>query len=277
MVAYFGRPDEDLAQDATAVSGSAEDPSYLAANIRSENPAKPAKLTTNDGWFLYEFAAPVTPQWTALIYQYLDPDLDVRIQGNDTSDFSSPAYERQIVIPSKRLDGPANQRWTVNPWVYLDYEETPPSYQFWRLYIAAENSQPVCIGRWLLMSQLREIDMFYDGDGLSEDDQPTNLRDETEVGVKLVTVIGGPQRGLSYVWLGTDLSAGTDPQEALAFRQLHEAADGDARPFPIIPFGTNDVLLVRPDTPNASRVHRPGGYQSWAYSVREESRGIPWP
>jgi hypothetical protein len=78
--------------------------------------------------------------------------------------------------------------------------------------------------------------------------------------------------------LGSDLSAGTSPvQSAADFRALYESAEGRAHPFPFVPFELNDAWPVRFETPNAPRAHHSGGYQAWRFSVREVSRGLPWP
>lgn len=278
-MAYYSRPDEELTCQAVAVTASAEDPEYPATNLLEEHGANPAKLTTLDGDFVFEFSGAVSPQGVAPIYHYLDPGLDVRIQGNSSDSWGSPPYERSITIPAKRKDGPSYQRWTNNPFRLLDSD---PSYAFWRLWIAAPNSQPVAIGRLWLAEGLHRVTLFHEGD-MGESDRPDDdlgqIVHPTQLGVETVYTIGGPRRGLSFALIGTDLDAGTAPvQEASDFRDLIESSDGRAHPWLLVPFETgDDARLVKPDSPAGQRSHRVGGYQVWPYSVREVSRGLPWP
>lgn len=277
-MAYYVPPDSELTRQAIAVTASDEDPEYVAENLLAEDAARPAKLLTNDGWFLFEFAGPVSPVAVALIYQYLDQGLDVRIEGNSSSDFTSPDYSRDIVIPAKRRDGPSYQRWTTSPWLMLDDE---PSYAFWRVYIAEENTQPVAIGRVFLAEAIHRVTLFHEGD-ISETDRPENdlgqIVHPTQLGVERIYTIGGPRRGINFTLIGTDLDAGTAPvQEAADFRALIESVDGREHPFLLIAYETNDAMLVRPESPAGGRSHRVGGYQVWSTAVREVSRGLPFP
>lgn len=272
-MAKYARPDHDLLQSATSITGSADDPDYPAAKIRSEDPADPAKLTTVTGNWVAQWSGAVAPVAAILAYQYIDAGLEVRIQGNASNSWGSPSYNQTITIPAKRRDGPANQRWTRNAILLITGS---PSYAFWRLVVVGTNSQVVVVGRWLLLSALPAVDCFVD-DGMEEGDDKGEIVQPTELGVETVVTVQGPRRSVAAMCISTDLSAGTAPvQAADDFRALDESAEGRVHPFVFVPFDA-EPWIVRFDSGNRQRTHRVGGYQVWPFSVREVSRGLPWP
>jgi hypothetical protein len=66
-------------------------------------------------------------------------------------------------------------------------------------------------------------------------------------------------------------------QEASEFRDLHETCEGRKHPFLFCPFTIDRPRLVRFESAKSPRSHRLGGYQVWDMSVKEVSRGVPWP
>jgi len=280
-MAYYARSDEDLARLAIAVTASLEDPGYVATNLITDN-VGPAKLVTTSGWWVLEFAEPISPIAAALIYQYLDDDLLVWIQGNDSDTWDTPGFEAQFTIPAKRKDGPSYQRWTRNTLLRFEVdEEDPPSYRFWRLWIDDENvnSQQVAIGRLLLLSALHRVDLFLDSDMAESDrDEADTIVQPTELGVETFIVLGGPRRSVSPLLIATDLSAGTAPvQGAADFRALYEATDGRSLPFLFVPLPDDEPWLGRFEPGAGTRTHKLGGYQVWPFTFKEVSRGLPWP
>ena len=276
-MAQYARPSDDLAQDAASVTASAEDTSYPAENLVSENPAKPAKLTTTTGSWVLEFGAAIAPVAAVLVYQYLDAGLEVRIQANTSDSWGAPPFNQAFTIPAKRLDGPSNQRWTVNPILELT---GAPSYAFWRLVVVGTNSQAVVVGRLLLLSAWRDVSIFFGGSDIEEGDAPEGqIEVRTELGVENIVSIGGPRRSLSGVLMGSDLyPAAMNLDDAALFRALHESADGRLKPFAFRPFDEeNDCWLVRFESANRARMHKAGDYSVWPCAVREVSRGLPWP
>lgn len=271
---YYARDDDDVALGKT-VTASAADSGYPAANLVTRNPAKPAKLATMDGWWVVDLGSAMSIAGSALIYQYLTAGLDVRIQGNTSDSWGSPAFSTAITIPAKRKDGPTYQRWTKNPVTTFD---TPQTYRYWRLYIAGTNDQNVVVGRLMLLAALRPVTLFHDGD-IGEDDKPVApIDNRTQLQVRNVIVIGGPQRSVTAILLCTDLDAGTEPiQEAQDFRDLWESTDQNTYPFLLVFTDLLDGLLVHFTEFLSKRLHRQGGYQVWPFSVEEESRGLPWP
>lgn len=277
-MAFYWGPHEDLARRAIAIYGTAEDPAYPAANLIAEDPARTAKLTAATGAWILEFAEKVAPIAAALIYQYLDEGLNVEIQGNDTDVWTSPAFVATIPIPAKRFDGPTYQKWTINPWsgIFDDLPD-PAGYLFWRLAIHGTNSQAVAIGRLSLPGAVHQVTLFQDPnllDGVAQ----TDISQLTELDVENVIIIGGPRRPLDFLLLATDLEAGSAPhQDAADFRELIEASEGRAHPFFLVPFEDNDVMCSRTESHQQRWTHEKGGYQRWDISIREVSRGLPWP
>lgn len=282
-MAYIVRHDDDLAPGASVVTASAEDPDYPATNAVLDNPADPAKLTTTSGSIVLEFANKIVPVGAALIYHYLDEGLEVRIQGNGTDSWGSPAVQEVFTIPPKRRDGPSYQRWTMNSWCALEDPSNwpdPTGYKFWRVVVVGTNSQTVIIGKILLFSAIYQFTLSPDASDITEKDYlPESFIDQhTELGVQNVETLDGPRRFMSGAFLTTDLSAGTAPNElAATLRALLQSAEGIAHPFLFIPQEDNDAWLVRNETPEWERSHKNGGYQVWPFAFREVSRGIPWP
>lgn len=277
---YYVRDDEDVAQSATTVVASAAAPGYPAEHLVHPNPAQPAKLTTTTGSWVLQFLAKKAPVGAALIYQYLDEGLSgVTIQGNDTDSWGSPAFEAEFEIPPKRRDGPSYQRWTRNALVLFDELPDPAGYLYWRLVIEGTNSQPITIGRLWLLQDLHHVDLMHaNGDIPEGDETPSKIVDFTELQVRLVTVIGGPQRSFVGTLIATDLDAGTAPiVEASEFRALAESTNGTEALVLVIPQFVDNEPWCGYFESEPSKLHAQGGYQIWTIPFREASRGVPWP
>lgn len=274
-MAWYSRADEDLVQQATSITGSADDAMYPASHLADIDGARSAKLTTTTGSYVFAFAAPVTPLAVVLIFQYLDAGLEVRIQGNASDSWGSPSFDQAITIPAKRKDGPSYQRWTRNAWALLT---EPSPYAFWRVVIVGANSQAVAIGRVMLPSAIHEVEILPDAGDVHEDDDAWEIVQPTELGVETYYMLGGPRWAFSGGLVATDLDAGTAPvQEASDFRDLAETAEGRSAPFLFQAFDWVDPKLVRFDEAVRRRTHRVGGYQVWLFAVREVARGLIWP
>lgn len=281
---YYARPDDDLAQAAVAVASATADPNYPAANLIQWNPAKPAKLTGTSGDWVVQLAGPQEVAAVAIPYHYLDAGLDVRIQGNTSDSWGTPAFSHAITIPAKRLDGPSYQRWTVTPYLIFD---TPQTYQYWRLAIVGTNSQPVAVGRLMLLGAIRDVSLRFDGSDIEEADGPPDgfIQNTTELGVELPIVIGGPRRAMSAMLIASDLYASVmNVADATEYMQLFQSLyGGDSLAGSVLPFllipreDRNDAWLVRPEGQASSRSHKEGNWEVWPFSVREVSRGLPWP
>ncbi len=276
---YYARQDEDIAQQATSVVGSAEDAEYPATNLILEDPAYTAKLTTTSGSWVLAFASKVAPVAVSLSGQYLDAGLTVYLEGNDTDVWTSPSFQQAITIPAKRYDGPSFQRWTKHVLAVLDELDDAAGYLFWRLNVAGTNSQNVIVGRLALWSDLHEVDIFHTGGGIRHADELQSIKQKTQFQKLHVTPIAGPLRSATLPLIGTDLSAGSAPIQAAAdFRRLQESSNDGEHPFLLWstdpPFNGEPWLVY---VEALDLVHEEGGYQVWTVTVREVSRGIPWP
>lgn len=270
---YFARPDEDLCTQPPTVVASAEDTDYPAANLISANAAKPAKLTATSGNWVLDFGAAVAPVAAILVYHYLDAALAVSIQGNAADAWGAPSYSTAITIPAKRKDGPSTQRWTNNAYLLI---AGSPSYRYWRLNVSGVNSQNVAVGRFMLLSAYHLVRLAMTS-GLDEGDSEGEIVQPTELGVETVYTLGGPRRSLGGVALATE-SVSSSAELASGLRALYESAEGRATPFAFFPFGTSaEPWLVRFESAEAKRKRGQGDLQEWTFSVREVSRGLPWP
>lgn len=276
--AYYALPTDDRALLASAVASANANPDYPAANLITANPAKPAKLTTTSGDWVVQLASALEVAAVAIPYHYIDAGLSVRIQANTSDSWGAPAFDAAITIPAKRLDGPSYQPWTQTPYLIFD---TPQTYQYWRLVIVGTNSQPVVVGRLMLLAALRPITLYFGGSDIEEADGPPEglIETVTELGVDLPVVIGGPRRSLSCMLIASDQYAAVmGVAQASEFIALHQSIDGRLNPFLLIPRAElNDAWVVRPQSAASARSHKVGTYEVWPFSVREVSRGLPWP
>lgn len=281
---YYARWDDDRCQQSgVTVASDDADPDYPAANLIQWNPAKPAKLTTTSGAWVVQLPSAQSVAGVAIPYHYLDAGLDVRIQGNTIDSWGSPVFEAAITIPAKRLDGPSYQRWTETPYLIFDDVQT---FGFWRLVIVGTNSQAVVVGRLMLLAEFRDLKLYFSGSDIEEaDGPPEGLIDYvTALGVNLRIVIGGPRRAMSAMLIASDTYADRmSVAEASEFMALFQSvfggdsAAGTVQPFLLIPREErNDAWLVDPDFA-ARRSHKEGNWEVWPFSVREVSRGLPWP
>jgi len=274
MGALWFSPLDDAAKDAIAVTSSAEDPQYLAANAILEDPQRPAGLTTTTGWVKLQLGAPTEIVAAAFVYPNLDEDLaGVVIQGDSADDFSSP-WEQAIPIGPPLQRVPFYTNWVKSQLVIFD---TPQTFAWWRWYVPNANSLPIRLGRFLLFTTQRDVDLFLEGD-MPEGYKVGNVRSVTEMEKAVVTPVAGPQRRLDLTWIGSDIGAGSAPvQDAAEFRQLIADAGVDAIPWMLAPFFTADPWFGRIKPESLNITHMRGGAVRVTFTYEEESRGLPYP
>src|SRR5687767_4030837 len=131
----YGRPSDNVAPNASAIVGSAEDATYPASFLADLNPANPAKLTTTTGYWQFSFSARPRIEAVALIHHTFDAGLEVRIKAS-ADGFASAPFDTTITIPAVREDG-----FTVSPWKYLvgveDFESS--GFEDWRIEVVGTN------------------------------------------------------------------------------------------------------------------------------------------
>ena len=266
MFGKYALPSDDADGNGTA-TGSAEDTGYPASNLIAPTatghlnlPSRPAKLTTTTGWFEVVLPAPVTIVAVALIY----PNLDSGLTGV-TLDVGGavPSVSIPIPIPDKPNE---DDDWTLSPWLEFD----PVTDDTFRLSFATANSQPIQVGRLLLLTTLRELetDVRY---GITDDESRIELSDPTELGVETMYDLYNVQRSASGEFLFR-------PEETEALLELRRAARNRVLPWLLIPDVTvNDAWFVRFEDPRYQRTRPTIGVAGHPFNVREVSRGLPWP
>lgn len=117
---------------------------YAPASLVDDNPAKVAKINEDStgapavglvsGAWIFAYAAKQPIRLAALIHTTAASDSgSVRLQGNNTADFTSPAFSATFVIPPWL--GTSSGRWPQNPYMRVDLEEDydAAGFFFWRL------------------------------------------------------------------------------------------------------------------------------------------------
>lgn len=229
----FQKPTDNIAAAATlSVDTGTEDAAYPATNLVDLNPAKPAKLTTTTGSFVFAFPAPVNVDLVALIHHNLDEGLEVRIQGNAANVWGAPTLDELIVIPPYRSDG-----FPINPFTDLT-GIVGRTFEFWRLEIVGVNSVPVQIGEVWLGATKRQLTVNIRWNYEENDDQPL-IEHVTDFRVKTVYSYGVSIRRLVAQVTTTDGGAA----------QLYDwwrACRGRANPMLIaIDADVNDCMMAR--------------------------------
>lgn len=130
----------------------ASDDAYAPTALVDDNPAKVAKICETatgapatglvSGAWMFAYAEKQPIRFAALFHTNAAESAGaarVWLQGNNTADFSAPAFEAEFVIPAWL--GTSSGRWPQNPYLLVDEAEgyDPTGFFFWRL---AFESQP---------------------------------------------------------------------------------------------------------------------------------------
>src|SRR5512139_4104440 len=208
----YGLPSDNVAPNATiSVVTGTEDTTYPAANLATLNPAKPAKLTTTTGRWVFDFTTAQQVDVVALIHTNLDAGLTVKVQANATNVWTSPSLDLAITIPALPEDS-----YPLNPW--LDLTTTAVrSFRYWAIFISGTNTNPVAIGEVWLQATKRELDRGILL-GMEETERRPAVVHTTDYGVATVYPLGPRLRSIS----------GTIPADALSSADLL-ALERDAR------------------------------------------------
>lgn len=253
MFGRYALPSDDLATAAT-VTASAADPGYVAANLVRNPPSRPAKLTTNTGYWDLVFAAPVEIGAMAMLYHNIDSGLDVTLE----PDGGTPI---NIDVPSWHPDGTP-----ISPFQEFDAQTSDT----WRLSINAANTLTIDVGRLMLFAALRDLgnDVRW---GVEEDEEYGLIEQATELGVELIAPIGGKRRRFSGEFA-------LDNTHAATLTALFQSAQSRYLPWLLIPdVAVNDAWIVRLEENKFTRVRETYDHNIFPFRVRELSRGTPWP
>lgn len=231
--------------DASPSLSGGED--YAPSSLVDDNPAKLAKIDATSGAWVFAYDEKQPIQIAALIHHTFDateanpgsPAPSVRLQGNDTDDWSDPAFDAAFVIPAWFSTG--TRRWPNNPWMDLTDEAgyDAAGFLFWRLVIA-NNSQNIQLGQVWFGQQKR----IFDPDlrwGLTTGADKPQIESRTSFGVSTIYPRG------TTIW-NKDASLMASDALAIALEQHWYDVEGRARPWLLIPSGPGEddrCYLVR--------------------------------
>lgn len=249
-------------------SPSIEDPDYPVTNWNEVKPAKPSKLLTPFGAWVFDFGAAVNVAVFALIYHNFDPGLSVTLLWNSSNSWGSPAGSQNITIPERTEDG-----WTISPWIAVTGS---PTYRFWRLVVGGSpgNSFDLSLGRPFFGGALRDLtnDVRW---GVEEVEDFINIEHQTDLGVETIYNIGGKRRRFAGEFALRNEAPYEHAQELIS---LHRSAQGRYKPWLLIPdVDVNDAWIVRFEENRWSRTRELPNQNIFPYRVQELSRGVPWP
>ena len=220
--------------------------------------AKPLAIEETDLDVVFEFAAPVVPQFPSIGHSNLD--VAAHLQGHTSNSWSSPDIDVAFAVPTVSVDG-----FFSNP--YLD-NSALAAKAWWRLHITG-NALPIKIGELFLGSTLRSLPKSYEYTST-----PTaaggSVVHETNFGAELAYTQSTRREAIEGSVLVTN--AGLALVQALI-----EACRFRARPLVMVPVeGETDAWWVRllvdqvPKPRPGSALHRV------SLPVRQLTRGLPW-
>lgn len=156
----IGRSSLNVAGLATLVA-SAPDTDYPASYLVDGQLARPGKLTTTTGDWVWDFGSAQRVDLLSLGPHNLTAGLTgVLFQGNATDVWTAPTLSATVTIPAYHDDGQS-----VNPWLDLTAASgySTSGFRYWRLRIGTANAAPVAIGEVALYSQKTTIRNFRVG------------------------------------------------------------------------------------------------------------------
>lgn len=270
MFGRYNLPGDDLLAaywDTVVITASDEDPAYPLTNWGDRKPAKPSKLTTNSGWWEFNFGVPVNAAIASAIYSNFDPDLSIVWKWGTAAGLASPAGTQALTMPAWMED-----EWPYNPWEALI---DTPTYQYWRLEVglssSPENSSPLSLGRPYLGGALRDLtnDVRW---GVEEVEEWVNVETATQLGVEDIFELGGKRRRFAGEFALYDTTANS-------LISLHRSAKGRVLPWLLIPDADNndDAWFGRFLQPSWSRTRETIDHNIFPFQFQEASRGIRWP
>lgn len=224
----------DIENDTSPSLSGGDD--YAPSTLIDDNPAKVAKINDTSGAWVLSYSAKQRIRLVVLIHGTFDETVDnpgspapsVRFEGNNTNDFTSPAFSAPIIIPPWL--GAGTGRWPQNPWLDLTsasgYDDD--GFFYWRL-VAENQSQNIQLGQLILSATIRQFD--------------PDLRWGVRVGARkpLIENVTAFEVSTMYsrgttLWKASAELRATDAM-ATAFEDHWYDVDGRARPFALIPSG----------------------------------------
>jgi len=194
MASRYCRPTDIVTSSATVTvetGTESTDAHYQRPSLYDLDPSVPMKFTTTGPCRLvFAFGSPQHLDAVFLPNHNLDPGLNVRVQGNSSNSWSTPALDVPLLIRDRELDGHCLRPW-VNLARFEPYEGSPsssrspsgsqspssslsvsmsqsysvspspspaadPSYQYWSIYLPTNSTAPQ-LGEVILVSYLRQF------------------------------------------------------------------------------------------------------------------------
>ena len=233
----IGRNDLNVASSA-AITASAGDTDYPAAYLTDGNVARPAKLTTTTGDWVFDFGSAQRIDLFAFGPHNLTAGLsNVLFQGNATDSWGAPTLSATITIPAYREDGQS-----VNPWRDVTGVSgySTSGFRYWRLRVGTANGAAIAVGEVALYRQVTTIRNFRVG--VVDADRIPTVAHGTTYGVETVYTLGVAERRLSG-----DVVMKTSDLTALLSWYRGGAGRGQWHTI-ILEDGVNDARFVRFDT-----------------------------
>lgn len=212
---------------------------YAPASLVDDNPAKVAKINENStgapavgpvsGAWVFAYVAKQPIRFAALIHTTAASGSgSVKLQGNNTASFASPAFSATFTIPSWL--GTGSGRWPQNPYLVLD---DLPGYDaagffYWRLVFT---NQPENIQ----VGEVRFHPTYYQFDpdlrwGLSVSAEKPQIENRTAFGVSTLYA-----RGTTIWEQQADIQLTDDMRFALEAHWYD--VEGRTRPWVLVPSG----------------------------------------
>lgn len=258
----IGRAAYNVAGNASVV-GSAEDADYPAAYLYDGNLARPAKMTTTSGSWVFNFGSPQRVDLFAFGPHNLDAGLAVQLQANASDSWGAPTISASVTIPSDRED-----LQSVNPWLDVTGVSgySTSGFQYWRLNISGSNSAAIAIGEVALYSQHTTIRNFRVG--VDEVESQAAVTHATLYGVETVYALGVVRRRLTGETFLTAAQIAT-------LQSVYRGGNGHNDWHLIVLEDTvNDARFVRFDGETLSFSRLGNGIHRVPLSMTEVSRGL---
>lgn len=271
---------DEVARNATITieTGTAVSPpedTYGPSALVDDNPAKLAKIESTTGAWLLEYDAKQVVELASLIHTTCDesglsgsPSVSVRIEGNNTDNWVTPAFSAEFVIPP--WFGAGTRRWPQNPWLDLTVQDgyDDEGFFFYRI-VVENNSQNIQVGQLWLGETIRRFDPDLKW-ALTDGAVKPQIENKTSFEVATTS-----SRGTTIWYREADLDA-TDELAADLERHWYDV-DGAAHPWLLIPNGPIDdrrAYLVKYATTERQMRWNFEHYHQMRLAFREVGRGL---
>jgi hypothetical protein len=219
----YQHPDDNLADDATAITPSTENSLYPIENVYDKDPSKPFRMLAVTGNIVWEFTSPENVDLLFIHGHNLEQNLEVRLQANSSNSWGAPPLNQLITIPEWELD--ENGERSVD--AFLDLTSiTPRSYAFWRLVVVGSNPSFVSLGEVWLGETKRSlnVDILYD---VEEKVRKSVIQHVTEYDTDLFYRLG-----VKIKHFEAEIQALT-PTALKSLRDWWDSCDGPYAPTPV--------------------------------------------